>query len=73
MEKLAFGGLHYTGKCYITHSNDLAEALKLKKVIEEKFLFLEEEIKIYPAGTITASHAGPGAVGIFFFGEKRYD
>lgn len=72
MEKLAFGGLHYTGKCYITHSNDLTEALKLKKAVEEKFLFLEE-IKIYPAGAITASHAGPGAVGIFFFGEKRND
>ncbi len=71
MEKLAFGGLNYTGKCYVTHANDLQEAIKLKNAIEEKFIYLEEPVKIYPAGAITASHAGPGAVGIFFFGKKR--
>ncbi len=71
MESLAFGGLNYTGKCYVTHANYLEEATKLKNEIENRFLYLEEPVKIYPAGAITASHAGPGAVGIFFFGEKR--
>lgn len=71
MEKHAFGGLNYTGKCYVTHANNLEEAIRLKNEIEERFLYLEEQVKIYPAGAITASHAGPGAVGIFFFGDKR--
>lgn len=71
MEKLAYGGLNYTGKCYVAHANDLEEATKLKEAIEARFLYLEEPVKIYPAGAITASHAGPGAIGVFFFGEKR--
>ena len=71
MEKHAENGLQYSGKCWICHSNCLADAQETKEVIRQKFPNISEDIRICDIGTIIASHCGPGTVAVFFFGDER--
>ena len=71
MEKHAENGLQYSGKCWICHSNCLADAQETKEVIRQKFPNISEDIRIFDIGTIIASHCGPGTVAVFFFGDER--
>ncbi len=73
METHAEGGLDYNGKCYISHSNCIEDALDVKAQIEEKFKNLNGEVLINNIGTTIGSHAGPGTVALFFWGDKRED
>ena len=71
MEEHAQNGLQYSGKCWICHSNCLAEAEETREAIREHFPNISGEIRICDIGTIIASHCGPGTVAIFFFGDDR--
>lgn len=71
MEEHAENGLQYSGKCWICHSNCLAEAEETKEAVRQHFPNISGEIRICDIGTIIASHCGPGTVAIFFFGDER--
>lgn len=71
MEEHAQGGADYAGKCWICHSNCLAEAEQTRAAIAKRFPYIQGEIRICDIGTIIASHCGPGTVAVFFFGDER--
>ena len=71
MKEHAEGGLDYSGKVYICHSNTIDDAMATKKAIEERFKKIDGEVKIFNIGTIIASHTGPGTVAVFFVGDER--
>ncbi len=52
----------------ICHSDCEQAALQLKEQIEEAFGF--KNVMIHTAGPVIGCHAGPGAVGVFFMGER---
>lgn len=64
-------GENYSGKCFITQSNCLAEAEKLRNAVRERFPNISGEIRICDIGAIIASHCGPGTVAVFFMGDER--
>ena len=70
MEEHAQGGAAYAGKCWICHSNCLAEAQETQQALHKRFPNLRET-RICDIGTIIASHCGPGTVAVFFFGDER--
>ncbi len=71
MEEHAAGGAGYAGKCWVCHSNALAEAEETRDAIRAHFPNLQGEVRICDIGTIIASHCGPGTVAAFFFGDER--
>jgi DegV family protein with EDD domain len=73
MEQHAQDGLGYSGKCYISYSACLDDALKLASMIEERFPNLKEQVQLYPIGATIGSHTGPGTVALFFWGDERVD
>lgn len=64
-------GTEYSGKCWICHSNCLAEAEQTRNAVQEHFPNIKGDIRICDIGTIIASHCGPGTVAVFFFGDER--
>ena len=70
MSEHAEGGLAYSGKCYICHSNCLAEAEALRDAVLAKFPNIHD-ITICDIGTIIAAHCGPGTVAVFYVGDDR--
>lgn len=71
MAEHAEGGESYAGKCFICHSNCLAEAEETRAAVAARFPNIKGEIRINAIGTIIASHSGPGTVAVFFFGDER--
>lgn len=67
----AKGGAAYIGKCFVCHSNCLADAKETVAAVEKTFTNLAGKIKIFDIGTIIASHCGPGTVAVFFLGDER--
>ena len=64
-------GENYAEKCFICHSNCLAEAEATKAAVAARFPRIRGDIRINNIGTIIASHSGPGTVAVFFFGDER--
>ncbi len=71
MAELADGGEAYSGRCFISHSDCIDDALHVKSMIEERFPGIRGEIEVYNIGAIIGCHAGPGTVAVFFFGKER--
>ena len=71
MEQHAQGGVNYSGKCFICHSNCPAEAEATRQAVAEHFPHIQGDIRVNEIGTIIASHCGPGTVAVFFFGDER--
>lgn len=71
MEENADDGTEYSGRCYISHSDDIESAEAVKALIEEKFPSIKGEVLINSIGTTIGSHAGPGTVAVFFMGKER--
>ncbi len=69
----AVNGEHYSGKCYISHSDCYEDARLLADMIEQTFKSLEGKVEIFSIGTTIGSHTGPGTVALFFVGDKRED
>ncbi len=71
MKKYAENGLNYTEKCYISHSDCYDDAKFLSGIIQENFKNIKEPVLINSIGTTIGSHAGPGTVALFFWGQER--
>lgn len=71
MEENAEGGLSYNGKCFISQSNCLEDAMEVSRLIEEKFPNLDGKPVINFIGTTIGSHTGPGTVALFFWGKEK--
>lgn len=64
-------GAEYDGKCFISHSDCLNDALIVKNLVEENFPALKGKVEVFEIGTTIGSHTGPGTVALFFVGDKR--
>ncbi len=71
MEANAKNGLAYNDKCYISHSDCLADAIAVKDLIEQKFPALLGKVLINNIGPTIGAHTGPGTVALFFYGKPR--
>ena len=71
MELHAQSGTAYKGKCFICHSDCLADAKELASMVEAAFPGLNGPVRIFPIGTVIGSHTGPGTVALFFWGDER--
>ncbi len=71
MEEHAQNGTDYSGKCFISHSNCLEDALPVKAEIESRFPHLNGQVEIFNIGTTIGCHSGPGTVAVFFWGDRR--
>ena len=71
MEQHAQGGRDYDQRCWICHSQCLDLAKQLAEQLEQRFPHLKGQIRIFDIGTIIGSHAGPGTVAVFFYGDER--
>lgn len=73
MEEFADGGLDYSGKCYISNSACMEDAMEVARLVEERFPKLNGKVEINSVGTTIGSHTGPGTVALFFWGSMRED
>lgn len=73
MAALADGGVDYSGRCIINHSDCLEDALLLKNAVEERFPLLKDKIEMTDIGTTIGCHSGPGTVAVYFLGKTRDD
>jgi DegV family protein with EDD domain len=73
MEQYADGGVQYSGKCHISHSNCYEDARAVADLVEARFPELDGTVKIFSIGTVIGSHTGPGTVALFFYGDLRND
>ena len=71
MAQCAEGGADYDGKCFVCHSQCPQDAQMLIDAIEQRFPKLKGRIRLCDIGTIIGSHAGPGTVAVFFYGNER--
>lgn len=71
MEQCARGGRDYDDKCFVCHSQCPEDARMLIDAIEERFPKLKGKVRLCDIGTIIGSHAGPGTVAVFFYGNER--
>ena len=71
METLAKSGLEYCDRCFVCHSGCLEDARKVAGMIKERFNKIKGEVEIFNIGPAIGCHAGPGTVGLFFWGQKR--
>ena len=73
MVECADDGTAYSGKCFISHSECLADAQAVASLIEEQFPALKGKVRIFDIGATIGSHTGPGTVALFFHGKQRVD
>ena len=71
MKENAEDGTDYAGECFICHSAARKDAEALAAKLEGEFLKLSGRVAIHDMGAIIGSHAGPGTVGLVFWGKKR--
>lgn len=71
MAELAHGGEAYSGRCFISHSDCIDDALNVKAQVGERFKHITGEIEVYDIGAIIGCHSGPGTVAVYFFGKER--
>lgn len=60
----------YDGKCFVCHSQCIADAELLRAALYERFPNVRD-IPIFDIGTSIAAHCGPGTAAVFFFGDER--
>ncbi len=66
-------GTQYDGRCYISQSACMEDAMEVRDLIEEKFPHLKGNVIINNIGTVIGSHTGTGTVALFFLGKVRED
>lgn len=71
MKLHASGGLNYSGKCFLSHSDCYDDARDVADQIEAIFPKLDGKVEIFSIGTTIGSHTGPGTVALFFWGDNR--
>ena len=73
MVEHAENGTDYTGKVFMSHSDCLEDAKEVASLVESKFKKMEGKVLINDIGTVVGTHAGPGTVALFFWGDERVD
>lgn len=71
MKEHAQDGLNYRGKCFMSHSACLQDALAVRELITQAFPQLAGKVMINNVGTVIGSHTGPGTIALFFVGDPR--
>lgn len=71
MRRLCEDAENYNGKCYISHSGCLEDAMYLARLVREAFPNIKGEIQINEIGCVIGSHCGRGTVALFFTGQSR--
>ncbi len=71
MEEHAEGGVNYSGKCFISHSDRLEDARKVAELVEARFPKLNGRVEIFNIGSTIGAHTGPGTIALFFWGDQR--
>ncbi len=71
MEEKAENGLHYNGKCYMSHSACYEDARAVADLVESRFPELDGKVEINDIGTTIGSHTGPGTVALFYWGIDK--
>lgn len=71
MEEHAEDNLDYSGKCQISNSDCMDDAIEVRDLILKKFPNIDGEIEINSVGTVIGSHTGPGTIALFFKGDLR--
>ena len=71
MKEHATDKLDYAERCFISNSACLEDAKMVAELIEEAFPKLKGKVEIFDIGTTIGSHAGPGTVALFFWGDER--
>lgn len=64
---------HYSGKCFVCHSDSPEEAQAVASAVECRFPDLNGKVQIFNVGVIIGAHTGPGTVALFFWGDRRTD
>lgn len=64
-------GSDYDGKLWISYSNCIETAEKVKEKLAEAYP--KADIRLFDIGPIIACHCGPGTVAIFFWGDTRVE
>lgn len=67
----AQNGKDYSGKCFISNSACMEDAVAVSDLIIENFKNLDGKPQIFSIGTTIGSHTGPGTVAVFFWGIDR--
>ena len=73
MKEFAHGREKYNGKVFMSHSDCLEDATAVADLVRENFADIDGDVLINSIGTVIGSHAGPGTVALFFWGDKRVD
>lgn len=71
MAENAVDGFDYQGECFISHSNDIEDALAVKNAVEEKFPNLKGKVEIFDIGATIGCHTGQGTCALFYIGNGR--
>ncbi|MDO4849322.1 MAG: DegV family protein [Coriobacteriia bacterium] len=71
MEELAAGGLDYSGKVFISHSECPEDAQAVADEIEATFKHMNGKVRVSDIGATIGCHTGPGTVALFFWGKSR--
>jgi len=58
---------------YISHGDNLEDALFVKELVLTKLPVKEENILVNPIGPVIGSHSGVDTIAIFYVGSDRYD
>ena len=66
-KKKGFGGFAFLAIVFLLF------AVGIRAVSGEKFKNIDGDVLINEIGTVVGTHAGPGTVALFFWGEKRVD
>lgn len=69
----AEGGLNYNDKVYMCNSDCYDDAKAVADLVKAQFKKIDGDVLINNIGTVIGSHAGPGTVALFFWGDKRVD
>ena len=71
MKEHAEGGLNYSGKCFLSHSDRLEDAQEVARLVEAAFPQLNGKVLINNIGSTIGAHTGPGTIALFFWGDLR--
>lgn len=69
----ADGGKNYNGKVFISNSDCYEDAKAVADLVKSNFKKMDGDVLINSIGTVIGTHAGPGTVALFFWGDKRVD
>ncbi len=73
MKEHAESGKDYSGKCFISQSACMEDAMAVVRKVEDYFTSLNGNVLVNDIGSTIGSHTGPGTVALFFWGDERID